>query len=70
MHFPKCKSATEVDEKVQNGRKKEEEKAVNKKKYKMNFAVNLLELILMEKIMTSVLNLVKQLITLMNQMKN
>ena len=70
MHFPKCKSATEVDEKVQNGRKKEEEKEVNKKKYKMNFAVNLLELILMEKIMMSVLNLVKQLITLMNQMKN
>ena len=70
MHFPKCKSAIEVDEKMQNGRKKEEEKEVNKKKYKMNFAVNLLELILMEKIMMSVLNLVKQLITLMNQMKN
>ena len=36
----------------------------------MNFAADLLELILMEKIMRSVLNLVKQLITLMNQMKN
>lgn len=36
----------------------------------MNFAADLLELILMEKIMMSVLNLVKQLITLMNQMKN
>ena len=35
----------------------------------MNFAADLLELILMEKIMMSVLNLVKQLITLMNQMK-
>ena len=36
----------------------------------MNFAADLLELILMEKIVMSVLNLVKQLITLMNQMKN
>ena len=56
--------------KMQNGGKKAEEKEVNKKKYKMNFAVNLLELILMKKIMMSMLNLVKQLITLMNQMKN
>ena len=36
----------------------------------MNFAADLLELIFMEKIMMSVLNLVKQLITLMNQIKN
>ena len=35
----------------------------------MNLVVNLLELILMEKIMMSMLNLVKTLITLMNQME-
>ena len=35
----------------------------------MNLVVNLLELILMEKIMMSMLNLVKKLITLMNQME-
>ena len=32
LHFPKCKLAIEVDEKIQNGRKKEKEKEANKKK--------------------------------------
>ena len=47
-----------------------EKKQKDKKKQKKNLVINLLELILMKRIMISIVNLVKQPIILVNQIKN
>ena len=61
LYFPTHKLEIEVDEKGHTDRdKKKKKKMKERKKYKNNLVVNLLELILMKKIMMSKLNLVKK----------
>ena len=69
LHFLEHELAIEVDEKGHTDRdeKKENER---EEKIKKNLDVNLLELILMQKIMIFLLRLVKYKITLLNQLKN
>ena len=69
MNFPEQKLEIEIDEKGHTDRdEKKKKKMKEKKKEKNNLHVNLLELILMQKIMVFVLRLVKYMLTLLNQM--
>ena len=68
LYFPKHKLEIEVDENDTLTEMKEN-KIKDKKKQKKNLDVNLLELILKQKIMMFLLKLVKYRITLLNQLK-
>ena len=68
LNFPEHKLAIEIDEKGHTDRDEKKKKMKEKKKEKNNLHVNLLELILMQKIMIFVLRLVKYMLTLLNQM--
>ena len=68
LYFPEHKLAIEVDEKVHTDRDEKKKKRMKeKKKEKNNLHVNLLELILMQKILIFVLRLVKYMFTVLNQ---
>ena len=68
LYFPEHKLAIEVDEKVHTDRDEKKKKRMKeKKKEKNNLHVNLLELILMQKILIFVLRLVKYMFTMLNQ---
>ena len=69
LNFSEDKLAVEGDEKGHKNRNIDYEIQI-KKQQKKSLIVSLLELILIEKISMSMLNLVGLLVTLMNQMKN
>ena len=69
LYIPKHKLAIEVDEKGHTNRD-EKRKQKNKWRQKKNLDVNLLESILMQKIMIFLLKLVKYTITLLSQQIN
>ena len=69
LYFPQHKLAIEVDEKGHIDRD-EEKRQKDKKQQKNNLVVNLLELILIKRILIFMLKLVKYTITSMNKIKN
>ena len=69
LYFPKHKLAIEVDEKGHIDRDEKKKEIERQTRLKKNLDVNLLELMLMQKIMIYLLKSVKYRITLLNQLK-
>ena len=69
LYFPEHKLALEVDEKGHTDRYKGKE-TERQETIEKNLVIHLLELMLIKRIMMSIVNLVKQSIILLNQMKN
>ena len=69
LYLPQDKLAIEVDEKGHIDRD-EEKRQKDKRQQKNNLVVNLLELILIKRILIFMLKLVKYTITSMNKIKN